>query len=67
VLALARDLDEGGAVRERFRTLHRRAEAPHRDPRTLPVFGLVAVEGEEEPAEERPDLAALARDGSAPA
>ena len=67
-LALSRAVEEGGgAVRERFRTLHRRAE-PHRDFGRLPVFGVVAVEGEEEegPAAEptdgdRPDLAALAR------
>ncbi len=64
VLALARDLDERGALRERFRTLHRRADAPHADPRSLPVFGLVAVDEEEEAPEERPDLAALARGGA---
>jgi Family of unknown function (DUF6505) len=51
VLALSRVVEEG-AVRERFRTLHRRA-TPH-----LPVFNIVAVEGEDEAAE-RPDLAAL--------
>ena|GEM_PF-142039 len=50
VLALSRVV-EGGAVRERFRTLHRRE--------SLPVFGLVEVEGEEEP--ERPDLRELGR------
>lgn len=58
VLALARDLDERGDVRERFRTLHRRAEAPHRDPRALPVFAVVETD---EPADERPDLAAMAQ------
>ena len=68
VLALSRAVEAGGAVRERFRTLHRRADAPHRDLGRLPVFGVVAVEGEEGPAAEptdgpaeRPDLAALAR------
>ena len=55
VLALARDLDAAGAVRERFRTLHRRAEGAHRDPRALPVFALVEVEE----GENLPDLAAL--------
>ncbi|WP_135470486.1 DUF6505 family protein [Crenalkalicoccus roseus] len=55
VLALSRTA-EGGAVRERFRTLRRRAGA------APAVFALVPVEGEEEPAE-RPDLAALARGG----
>jgi hypothetical protein len=58
VLALARSL-EAGELRERFRTLHRR-EQPVRDMGSLPVFAVVAVEGEEE-APERPDLAALAR------
>ena len=57
VLALSRVV-EAGAVRERFRTLHRR-DAPHAAFATLPVFGLVEVTGEEEA--ERPDLAALAR------
>jgi hypothetical protein len=46
VLALARSL-EGGEQRERFRTLHRR-ERPHSDFGSLPVFGIVEVEGEEE-------------------
>ena len=62
VLALARDLDASGAVRERFRTLHRRADAgPHRNLGALPVFGIVATD--EEDALERPDLTAIARDG----
>ncbi|MFC7607965.1 DUF6505 family protein [Teichococcus aestuarii] len=43
VLALARAV-EGGEVRERFRTLHRR-ETPHSDFGSLPVFGIVEVEG----------------------
>lgn len=60
VLALSRTV-EGGAVRERFRTLHRR-ENPHSDFGSLPVFGIVEVEGEEEPVE-RPDLTGLAREG----
>lgn len=55
VLALTRSVEEG-AVRERFRTLHRR-DAPHAAFHALPVFGLAMVEGEEEP--ERPDLTAL--------
>ncbi len=50
VLALSRVVEDG-AVRERFRTLHRRE--------AMPVFGLVSVEGEEEP--ERPDLRELGR------
>ncbi|PHK95158.1 hypothetical protein CR162_10485 [Pseudoroseomonas rhizosphaerae] len=54
VLALARSV-EGGQVRERFRTLHRR-ETPHRDFGSLPVFGIVEVEGEEP---EAVDLGAL--------
>lgn len=53
VLALSRAI-EAGAVRERFRTLHRR-ETPHRDFGRLPVFGIVAVEGEEDEPE-HPDL-----------
>ncbi len=56
VLALARSVEEG-AVRERFRTLHRR-EGPPADRASLPVFGVVEVEGEDEPPE-RPDLTAL--------
>ena len=56
VLALSRVV-EGGAVRERFRTLHRRS-APHSEFHALPVFTLVEVSGEE--AVERPDLTALA-------
>ncbi|MDB5374293.1 MAG: hypothetical protein JWP04_2935, partial [Belnapia sp.] len=54
---------EAGAVRESFRTLHRR-ESPHRDFGALPVFGIVEVVGEDEPIE-RPDLAGLARNGLA--
>lgn len=59
VLALTRSL-EGGEVRERFRTLHRR-DAPHTEFTNLPVFGVVQVDGDDEPVE-RPDLTALARD-----
>ncbi|MDB5374121.1 MAG: putative ribosomal protein l7/l12, partial [Belnapia sp.] len=44
VLALGRSI-EAGAVRESFRTLHRR-ESPHRDFGALPVFGIVEVVGE---------------------
>ncbi len=68
VLALSRDLEAGGGVRERFRTLHRRAaaDAPHRDFGALPVFGVVQVDEEEAPPAERPDLAAMARGGGAP-
>ncbi|MCO6417227.1 DUF6505 family protein [Siccirubricoccus sp. KC 17139] len=55
VLALARRI-EAGAVREQFRTLHRRAE-PLREPAALPVFAVVE-EVEDEPAE-RPDLTRL--------
>lgn len=58
VLAVARSM-EGGRVRERFRTLHRR-ETPHQAFGRLPVFGIVQVEGEEEPVE-RPDLTRLPR------
>jgi hypothetical protein len=58
VLALSRSMEDG-RVRERFRTLHRR-ETPHRDFGRLPVFGIVQVEGEEEPVE-RPDLTRLPR------
>jgi Family of unknown function (DUF6505) len=60
VLALARSVEEG-AVRERFRTLHRR-DGPPPDRDRLPVFGIVEVEGEEE-MPERPDLIALERGG----
>lgn len=53
VLALSRSLEEG-EVRERFRTLHLR-DTPHTSFNALPVFGMVTVEGEDEPVE-RPDL-----------
>lgn len=55
VLALSRVV-EAGAVRERFRTLHRRAGPPS-DMTTLPVFSLVEVTGED--VAERPDLTTL--------
>jgi hypothetical protein len=58
VLALARSVEEG-AVRERFRTLHRR-DGLLADRARLPVFGVVEVEGEDE-APDRPDLTALSR------
>ena len=60
LVALSRSL-EGGEVRERFRTLHERAQE-HRAFDALPVFAAVPVEGEEdeEPAI-RPDLARMAR------
>ena len=57
-LALSRSLEDG-QVRERFRTLHRR-ETPHHDFGRLPVFGIVQVDGEEDPVE-RPDLTRLPR------
>jgi hypothetical protein len=56
ILALTRSL-EGGALRERFRTLHRRPR-PHHDFGALPVFGIAVVEEEEA---ERPDLTRLGR------
>jgi uncharacterized protein DUF6505 len=56
VLALTRSVEEG-AVRERFRTLHRR-DGPPADRSRLPVFGVVEVEGEQEPPE-RADLLSL--------
>jgi hypothetical protein len=52
VIALSRTVD-GGAIRERFRTLK-----PRGAPQSLPVIGLVRSEGEEEPAE-AVDLVAL--------
>ena len=59
VLAMTRRHDPDGAVREQFRTLHRRDGPAERT--RLPVFAAVSEEGEEaEP--ERPDLAALARE-----
>ena len=54
VLAVTRSIEDG-AVRERFRTLHRR-DTPQAAFHTLPVFGLAMVEEE---APERPDLTAL--------
>ncbi|MBU8538556.1 DUF6505 family protein [Falsiroseomonas tokyonensis] len=56
VLALSRSVEEG-AVRERFRTLHRR-ETPREGYAGLPVFAVVETEEE---AVEHPDLTALAR------
>ncbi|WP_149537124.1 DUF6505 family protein [Siccirubricoccus phaeus] len=55
VLALSRRVEEG-AVREQFRTLHRRAE-PLRDPGALPVFAV--VEEVEDLPPDRPDLTLL--------
>lgn len=55
VLALERRF-EGGEMRERFRTLHRR-DTPHSDFGALPVFAIVEAD---EDAPQRPDLAALA-------
>jgi hypothetical protein len=60
VLALSRSLEEG-EVRERFRTLHLR-DTPHVSFNTLPVFGMVTVEGEDDPVE-RPDLMNLGTRG----
>ena len=54
VLALARVVEDG-AVRERFRTLHRR-ETPHSDFGALPVFAILETEGEDP---EHPDLTRL--------
>lgn len=53
---------EGGALRERFRTLHQRPQE-HRAFETLPVFAAISVEGEDE-APIHPDLARMARRGS---
>jgi Family of unknown function (DUF6505) len=61
VLALTRSVEEGGTVRERFRTLHRR-DGPLADRDRLPVFRLVEVEGEDEPPQ-HPDLTTLDRAG----
>jgi hypothetical protein len=58
VLALTRSIEDG-RQREAFRTLHRR-ESPHRDFGSLPVFGIVQVEGEDE-AVDHPDLTRLPR------
>jgi hypothetical protein len=58
ILALTRSIEDGGQC-ERFRTLHRR-DTPHLSFDRLPVFGVVVVEGEDEPAE-RSDLTALGR------
>ena len=57
ILALSRS-EEGGEVRERFRTLHLR-DTPHTQFTTLPVFGIAEIEGEEEPVE-HPDLTKFA-------
>lgn len=61
LVALSRSVEDGD-VRERFRTLHERAQE-HRAFETLPVFAAVAVEGEEEEPAQRPDLAQMARSG----
>ncbi len=53
VLALSRSVEEG-EVRERFRTLHL-LDTPHTSFNALPVFGMVTVDGEDDPVE-RPDL-----------
>jgi len=56
ILAVSRS-DEGGEVRERFRTLHLR-DTPHTRFDALPVFGITVVEGEDEVVE-TPDLTQL--------
>ncbi|WP_237215500.1 DUF6505 family protein [Falsiroseomonas oryziterrae] len=56
ILAVSR-AEEGGEVRERFRTLHLR-DTPHTSFNALPVFGITVVEGEEEVVE-TPDLTRL--------
>jgi len=61
LVALSRSVEDGD-VRERFRTLHERAQE-HRAFETLPVFAAVAVEGEPEEPAQRPDLAQMARSG----
>jgi hypothetical protein len=61
VFALHRSHDEGGEVREAFRTLHRR-ETPHHDFGALPVFAISQVEEESPP--DSPDLTALIKAGS---
>jgi hypothetical protein len=58
LVALTRTLEDG-AVRERFRTLHERAQE-HRAFETLPVFAAVAVEEAEEEPPIRPDLSRMA-------
>jgi hypothetical protein len=65
LVALSRTIEDG-ELRERFRTLHERAQE-HRAFETLPVFAAIAVDGEEE-APIRPDLARMARasDGRGP-
>ncbi|HWX51243.1 MAG TPA: DUF6505 family protein [Roseomonas sp.] len=60
VLALSRSV-EAGAVRERFRTLHRR-ETPRGDFAGLPVFNIVTVEGEDDESPERPDLTRVGKE-----
>lgn len=60
LVALSRGIEDG-AVRERFRTLHERAQE-HRRFDALPVFAAVAVDDAEE-APIRPDLARMARAG----
>lgn len=59
LVAMARSA-EGGEIRETFRTLHERAQE-HRAFETLPVFAAISVEGEEDEAPLRPDLARMAR------
>jgi len=49
-LALERRLEDGD-IRERFRTLHLRAQE-HRSFNALPVFGVMQVDGEEEVSEQ---------------
>jgi hypothetical protein len=60
VLALTRSI-EGGEQRERFRTLHLRAEQ-HRSFESLPVFASVETHGEDEDEPIlRPDLTKIGR------
>jgi hypothetical protein len=60
VLALTRSI-EGGEQRERFRTLHLRAEQ-HRSFESLPVFASVETHGEDEDEPIlRPDLTKIGK------
>lgn len=57
LIALSRTLEEGGRIRERFRTLR-----PRGRPQALPVIGVIREEGEEV-APEPVDLVGLMRSG----
>jgi hypothetical protein len=58
ILAVQRDVEEDGEIRERFRTLHQREKDPHADPLHQYARAFTLVEDDSE-IEEKVDLMGL--------